>query len=75
MQVVHALHARGLSAFAYPSPKKLSKQLDYAQRRGIRWVAIVGSQEEASQTLQWKDLHHHTQKTLTLHELAQMAME
>lgn len=75
MQVVEALHTQGLSAFAYPSPKKLSKQLDYAQRRGIRWVAIVGSQEEATQTLQLKDLQQHTQKTLTLYELAQLVME
>ncbi len=75
MRVVQALQSQGLSAFAYPSPKKLSKQLDYAQRRGIRWVAIVGSQEEATQTLQLRDLQHHTQKTLALHELAQVAME
>lgn len=75
MQVVETLHAQGLSAFAYPSARKLSKQLDYAQRRGIRWVAIVGSQEEATQTLQLKDLYQHTQKTLSLYELAQAVME
>ncbi|MCX8111729.1 MAG: histidine--tRNA ligase [Bacteroidia bacterium] len=69
--IVRTLHAAGQSAFAYPAPKKLTKQLEYAQRRGFRWIVIVGAHEEQTETAQLKDLHHHTQQTLPLHALAE----
>lgn len=69
-EVVQALHTTGLPAFAYPAARKLSKQLEYAQRRDLRWVAIVGATEERTQTLQLKDLHRHTQINLSLDALA-----
>lgn len=68
-RVVQTLHAGGVVAFAFPSPKKLSKQMEYAQRRGLRWVAIVGTHEERSETVQLKDLLQHTQSTYPLHAL------
>ncbi len=67
-RVVAHLHAGGFPAFAYPAPRKLQKQLEYAQRRGLRWVAIVGASEEAAQTYLLRDLKEHTQSVRTLHE-------
>lgn len=69
-RVVQTLHAGGVSAFAFPLPKKLGKQIEYAQRRGLRQVVIVGAQEEQSETVQLKDLTQHTQTTCPLHALA-----
>jgi len=69
-KVVKTLHEGGIPAFAYPAPKKLSKQIEYAQRRGIRWVAIVGAQEEATQSVQLRDLPNHVQTTVPLDALA-----
>ncbi|MCX7607041.1 MAG: histidine--tRNA ligase [Bacteroidia bacterium] len=70
MQVVSLLHREGIPAFAYPSPRKLSKQLDYAQRRGLRWVVVVGAEEERTRTVQLKDFLHHTELTLPVDALA-----
>ncbi|MCS6790719.1 MAG: histidine--tRNA ligase [Bacteroidia bacterium] len=69
-KVVETLHAQGVAAFAYPSPRKLGKQLEYAQRRGLRWVAVVGKQEELHHQVQLKDLIQHTQQTYALSEVA-----
>lgn len=69
-KVVDTLHAQGIPAFAYPSPRKIGRQLEYAQRRGFRWVAVVGQQEETQQQVQLKDLFQHTQQTYALSEVA-----
>lgn len=67
-RVVEHFHRAGIAAFAFPSPRKLKAQLEYAQRRGLRWVAIVGASEEASQAFQLRDLEQHTQMVRTLDE-------
>lgn len=70
-RVVQVLHRAGLSGFAFPAPKKLSKQIEYAQRRGWPIVAIVGAQEESTETVLVKYLAHHVQKTVPLSEVAE----
>lgn len=70
-EVVQQLHQAGQAAFAYPAPKKLSRQIEYAQRRGLPWVVIVGRTEETTRTVQRKNLLSHTQETLSLHALAE----
>ena len=39
------LRASGLAVELYPEPKKLGKQLEYADRRGHRFAVIVGDEE------------------------------
>ncbi|MCS7189447.1 MAG: histidine--tRNA ligase [Bacteroidia bacterium] len=70
MRVIEELHDKGIPAFPYPSPRKLSRQLDYAQRRGFEWVIILGTAEESTSTVQLKNLKTHTQHLLPLNELA-----
>ncbi|MCS7298152.1 MAG: histidine--tRNA ligase [Bacteroidia bacterium] len=74
-RVVETFHEGGVAAFAFPAPKKLSKQIEYAQRRGLKWVAIVGSAEEAAQQVQLKNLHEHSQRILPLDAVAQACLE
>ncbi|MEN2993427.1 MAG: histidine--tRNA ligase [Bacteroidia bacterium] len=69
-RIVRTLHEAKLAAFAYPAPRKLSRQLEYAQRRNLEWVVIAGAAEEASQTVQLRHLPRRTQTTLPLHALA-----
>ncbi len=73
MRVVMALHAAGKSAFAYPAPRRLSQQLEYAQRRGLPFVAIVGQTEEEHHTVTIKNLSYGTQVSVALAELAEWA--
>jgi histidyl-tRNA synthetase len=70
MQVVAALHRGGKAAFAYPAPRRLSQQLEYAQRRGLPYAAIVGQTEETQQIVTVKDLSYGTQVGVALAELA-----
>lgn len=69
-RVVSAIQQGGIPAFAFPAPKKLSKQIEYAQRRGLRWVAIVGAGEESQNIVQLKDLSTHVQTAVALESLA-----
>lgn len=70
MQVVAALHEGGKAAFAYPAPRRLSQQLEYAQRRGLPYAAIVGQTEETQRTVTLKNLSYGTQVGVALAELA-----
>jgi histidyl-tRNA synthetase len=73
MEVVSAIQKGGKAAFAYPAPKRLSQQLEYAQRRGLPYVAIVGQTEETQKTVTLKNLSHGTQVSVALAELPQWA--
>jgi len=46
LQVFSLLREEGISSFVFPDPKKdLNAQLSYANRKGIRFVLIVGPKE------------------------------
>lgn len=72
-KVVEAIHRIGQAAFAYPAPRRLSHQLEYAQRRGLPYVAIVGQAEEQAQLLTLKNLAYGSQTTMPLEQLADWA--
>ncbi len=73
MQVVQTIQAGGKAAFAYPAARRLSHQLEYAQRRSLPFVAIVGQTEEQQHTVTVKNLSHGTQISVALAELADWA--
>jgi len=73
MRVVTALHAAGKAAFAYPAPRRLSHQLEYAQRRNLPFAVIVGQTEEQQNTVTIKNLSYGTQVSVALAELAEWA--
>jgi histidyl-tRNA synthetase len=50
------LRAGGLAVEVYPEPTKLGKQLQYADRKGIRVALIAGQREFAAGECQLKDL-------------------
>jgi histidyl-tRNA synthetase len=51
-----ALRSAGLAAEVFPEPTKLGKQLQYADRKGIRAALIAGEREFAAEECQIKDL-------------------
>ncbi len=65
-QCVSALRASGVSAEIYPEPGKLKKQFEYAAKRNIPFVAIVGESEIQSETLMLKNQGDGTQQALTV---------
>ena len=50
------LRSAGLGAEVYPEPKKLGKQLQYADKRGFRVALIAGDREFAVGECQVKNL-------------------
>ncbi len=54
--VAASLRARGIACEIYPDNTKLKKQFEYADRKGIPYLAIVGDQEMAAGTVTLKDL-------------------
>lgn len=60
------LRQQGKSVEVYPEPGKLKKQFEYAAKRNIPFVAIVGEDEMQKGTLTLKDQATGTQETIHL---------
>jgi histidyl-tRNA synthetase len=56
LQLAAAVRRSGIGVEFYPEPKKLGKQLQYADRRGFRAALIAGGNEFAANECQVKDL-------------------
>ena len=51
------LRSNGIAVEIYPDRAKLKKQLEYADKRGIQYVAIVGESEASKGTVTLKNMH------------------
>lgn len=69
LAIAHRLRQAGYSVEVYPDAKKIGKQLEYANRKGHRWVLIAGSDEFERGTWQVKDLQSGEQSEKTVEEL------
>lgn len=63
------LRKAGVVAELYTNQAKLKKQFDYATKREIPYIAIVGENEISSRTINLKDLNSGEQNALTTGEL------
>ncbi len=64
------LRKNNISAFLYPSQeKKLDKQLKYADKKSIPYVAIIGPEEMQKNTVQLKTMKTGEQKEMKVEEL------
>lgn len=69
MKALQQLRAAGVRAEMYPDAVKLGKQLDYANRKSVRWVAIAGSSEVEKGVFTLKDMTAGTQAEVAAGEL------
>jgi histidyl-tRNA synthetase len=60
------VRAAGLGCEVYPEPKKLGKQLEYADKRGFRVALVAGENEFNSQTVSIKNLKTGTSEVAKL---------
>ncbi|SIQ97730.1 histidyl-tRNA synthetase [Solilutibacter tolerans] len=60
------LRARGLRVETQMEARKIAKQFQYADRAGIRFVALRGEGERATDTVTLKDLRNGEQETLAM---------
>lgn len=65
------VRAAGIPGELYPEPGKLKKQFEYAAKRGIPFVAIVGETEMQTGLLSVKDQQTGEQRNLSVTDLIQ----
>ena len=68
--LLRVLRDAGIAAEIYPEKGKMKKQMEYANRRAIPYVAIVGSDELAQRTVTLKDMRTGEQLQVPFAELA-----
>ena len=69
LKVVQLLRTKGIAAEIYPGPAKLKRQLDYANRKMIPFVIVMGSEEVASGLLTLKNMETGEQDKLSLEQI------
>ena len=68
---VNALRGVGVSAELYPDSAKMKKQMEYANRRQIPYVAIIGSNELEQGVVTLKNMNTGEQNTVVVAQLAE----
>ncbi|MCK8482018.1 histidine--tRNA ligase [Psychroserpens algicola] len=69
MKAIKALREKGVSAELFPDHKKTIKQFNYANKRNIPFVVLLGESELSSHTYTLKNMSSGEQQQLTLDEL------
>lgn len=67
-QCLGQVRAAGINAELYPEPAKLKKQMNYANNRGVSFVALIGDEEMATGQVTLKNMETGEQERLTLEE-------
>jgi histidyl-tRNA synthetase len=69
LTVVQVLRTNGIAAEIYPDPVKLKKQLEYADKKMIPFVIVIGPEEVASGLLTLKNMETGEQQKFTFEQL------
>lgn len=69
LKLAAAVRAAGWAVELFPEPKKIGKQLQYADRRGHRLALIAGEQELAAGQCQVKDLARGRSETVAMEDV------
>ncbi len=67
--LANSVRDNGFKAEVYPQASKLKKQLDYANNKGITWVAIIGEDEMLSKTVTLKHMGTGEQKKVSTNDI------
>lgn len=63
------LRSRGVNAEVYPDVCKIKKQMDYANRQQIQFVAVVGETEMQNNTVNLKNMQTGEQQQVSMQQL------
>jgi len=64
LKVLRDLHTSGISAELYPDAKKLNKQFEYADKRNIPYVVLIGQSEIEKGIVKIRNMHSKEEKEL-----------
>ena len=66
LPLMQQLRAAGINTEIYPEPAKMKKQMGYADKKGIRFVALVGETEMQENKIALKNMATGEQQNITL---------
>ena len=69
MNLLKKLRDSGVNSEIYPTAAKMKKQMNYANKKGVHYVVLVGEDEMTSGTLTVKNMRDGTQKNMKIQEL------
>ena len=69
MKLLKQLRDAGINAEIYPTPAKIKKQMNYADKKGVQYVVLVGEDEMVSGNLTVKNMSEGTQQSLAIEDL------
>jgi histidyl-tRNA synthetase len=69
MRIISKLRDKGVAAEIYPDQGKMKKQMEYANRRGIPYVVIIGSNELERGVATLKNMQSGEQREMSFEEL------
>jgi len=69
LQIISELRREGIHSEIYPDQAKIKKQLNYANKKNIPFVILVGSEEMRTGRYTVKDMSKGEQQSLSLHEI------
>ena len=69
VSIAARLRNEGIATLIYPDTAKMKKQMEYANRRAVPFVAFVGESEMRDGTVTLKDMQSGEQQTLTVDAL------
>lgn len=71
--IVAKLRAAGINAEVYPDVvKKVAKQFEYADKKQIPYVGVVGGNEMANNTVMLKNMSSGTQEEVSTEKLIEL---
>ncbi len=72
LRLLSTLRRQGVAAEIYPDAAKMKKQMEWANRRGIPFVAIIGEEELAKGVATIKNMHSGEQQQIEFDRIAGM---
>ncbi len=75
LPILKQLRNAGVAAEIYPDSSKMKKQMEHANRRGIPFVVIIGSQEIEQQRATVKNMTTGEQQSITFDALKELFIE
>ena len=69
IRVAARLRAEGVATLIYPEAAKMKKQMDFANRKQIPFVAFIGENEMRDGTVTLKNMSNGSQTTMTVDEM------
>jgi histidyl-tRNA synthetase len=69
LKLINELRSHNINSELYPEAKKIQKQFEYADKKGIPFVCIIGSEEIEKGIFSLKDLSNGQQEKLNKQQL------